>query len=115
MENSTSSFENIDNREMPKNNMALSVVGTILGLCSPCCIGLILGIIAIVMSSSVKKKFEAGDVSAAEKAAKNAKIMAIIALVLGVIGLLLNIFMKDLIMESYAPLFEKLGVDPNAY
>ena len=38
MEN-TSSFENVDNREMPQNNMALAIVATVIGLCSTlCCI-----------------------------------------------------------------------------
>ena len=33
---------------MPDNQMTLAIVATVLGLCSPCCIGFILGIIAIV-------------------------------------------------------------------
>jgi len=88
MENS-SPFENVDNREIPKNNIALSIVGTILGMCSPfCCPGFILGIVAIIFSTQVKKKFESGDFEGAEKSAKNAKMLALIAIVLGVIGLI---------------------------
>lgn len=75
----------------PDNNMTLSVVGTILGLCSPCCIGLIVGIVAIVMSSQVSSKFTAGDYAGAQTSAKNAKTLAYIAIGLGVLGLIINI------------------------
>ncbi|PHS65730.1 MAG: hypothetical protein COB12_06570 [Flavobacterium sp.] len=80
----TSTFENPTNGIMPNNNMTLAIVATILGLCSPCCIGLILGIVAIVMASQVKNKYESGDIAGAESSAKNAKILSYIA-----IGLLL--------------------------
>ncbi len=101
MENSTSSFENFDHKEMPKNNMGLSIVGTILGICSPfCCPGLILGIIAIVFSTQVKKKFEAGDFAGSEKASKNAKLLALIAIVLGVIGIIYSAMNWDAQMEQ---------------
>jgi len=79
MEN-TSSFENFENREMPNNNMALAITGAILGCCSPYCLGFIIGIVAIVMSTQVKKKFEEGDFEGAEKSAKNAKILAFVSL-----------------------------------
>ena len=73
-------MENLENREMPKNNMGLAILGTILGCCSPCCIGFILGIVAIVMSTQVKKKYEAGDIEGSEKSAKNAQLLSYIAL-----------------------------------
>lgn len=73
-------MENVSNQVMPSNNMALAIVGTILGMCSPCCIGFILGIVAIVMANQVKKKFNDGDVSGAESSAKNAKILAFVAI-----------------------------------
>lgn len=76
----------------PENNMTLSIVGTIIGLCSPCCLlGLIPGIIAIVFSSQVNSKFNAGDYAGAVSSAKNAKTLAYIALGLGVLGIILNI------------------------
>ena len=75
----------------PNNNLPLAIVGTILGFCSPCCIGLILGIIAIVFSTQVDSKYNIGDYFGAEGAAKNAKILAFIAIGLGVIGLIWNI------------------------
>ena len=50
---------------LPNNNMTLAIIATVLGPCSPCCIGLILGIIAIVLSSQVKTKFERGNFAGA--------------------------------------------------
>ena len=89
-----SQFEAFEQPEKaPNNNMVLSIVGTVLGLCSPCCIGLILGIIAIVLSSQVNNKFNLGDYNGAEKSAKNAKILAYVAIGLGVLGILSNIYL----------------------
>ncbi|MFD0964820.1 CD225/dispanin family protein [Pseudofulvibacter geojedonensis] len=96
MENSTSSFENFDNKEMPKNSMALAIIGTILGLCPTiCCINFITGLIAIYFASQVKKKFESGDYISAEKAAKNAKILSYITLGLFVLGIIISIVTYD--------------------
>ena len=99
MEN-TSSFENLDNREMPKNNMALAITGIILGCCSPYCLGFITGIVAIVMSIQVKKKFEKGDYEGAEKSAKNAKVLAFISIGLFVILLVMLGLKWDEFMEQ---------------
>ncbi|WP_413512696.1 CD225/dispanin family protein [Myroides odoratus] len=62
----------------PNNYLALSIVATILGFCS--CFGLIVGIVAIVMSSQSGKKYEQGDYEGSVKSAKNAKILSFIAL-----------------------------------
>ena len=86
----SNTYDQFENQQMPNNNMTLAIVSTVLGLCSPCCIGLVLGIIAIVMASGVKKKFESGDVAGAEKAAKNVKILAIVALALVVLNIVYN-------------------------
>ena len=67
----------------PKNYLALSIVSTILGFCS--CIGLLLGIVAIVMSAQSGKKYEQGDYDGAVKAAKNAKIISFIVLAIFVV------------------------------
>lgn len=69
--------------EKPNSNLALSIVATILGFCS--CIGLLLGIVAIVMSAQSGKKYEQGDYDGAVKAAKNAKIISLIVLAIFVI------------------------------
>jgi len=79
---------NLNNNVMPNNNMALAITGTVLGMCSPCCVGFVLGIVAIVFANQVKKKFEAQDYEAAEKSAKNAKILAFIAIGLMVANLI---------------------------
>ncbi len=75
----------------PGNNMTLAIIGTVLGLCSPCCIGLIAGIVAIVFATQVNTKFNAGDYPGALSASKNAKILSYIALGLGVLGIIINI------------------------
>jgi|SRR5690606_3635503 len=84
-----SSFDNV--QTPPENNMTLAIIGTILGLCSPCCIGLIVGIVAIVMASQVNTKFNAGDYAGAQSSAKNAKILAYVAIVIGGLGLIFNL------------------------
>lgn len=78
--------------EKPNNYMALSIVSTILSVCSVWCLGLILGIIAIVMSSQSTSKFNNGDYNGAVKSAKTAKILSIIALVLTVAGIIAYYF-----------------------
>lgn len=94
MENQ-SNFSSFDNIQVPpQNNMVLAIVGTVVGLCSPCCIlGLIPGIIAIIFSTQVNSKFNAGDYAGAEKSAKMSKILAFVAIGLGVLGIILNIIL----------------------
>jgi cytochrome c biogenesis protein CcdA len=79
------------NSQKPENNMVLSIIGTVVGLFSPCCIGIILGIIAVVFSSQVDSKYNSNDIEGAKSSAKNAKILAIIAIILGIIGLIMTI------------------------
>lgn len=113
-DNSNFGFKSEDQNEihlpMPNNYMALSIISTILGICgSICCINLILGIIAIVFSAQVKTKYNRGDYYGALKASKNAKILSIIALVLGVIGLAANIVKLSLYgLDSYMTQYENL-------
>ena len=87
----TTSFENSDNEMMPNNYMTMSIIGAVLGLCSPCCIGLITGIIAIVLASQVNDKYLSEDFEGARSSANNAKILAIISIALGAIGIIINI------------------------
>ncbi len=89
-------FNSFDqNRVKPNNNMPLAIVGTILGCCAFYGIGFILGIVAIVFSSQVNKKFEAGDFEGAEKSAKNAKILAYIAIGLAIVSIIYSAFTYD--------------------
>ncbi len=98
--------------EMPKNNMTLAIIATILGLCSFYCSGLILGIIAIVMSSQVKSKFENGDVEGALKSAKTSKLLSLIAIGLFVLGIAVAAYSimtygLDNIIEEYKEILEQ--------
>lgn len=70
----------------PNNNLALAIVSTVLGMCS--CIGLVLGIVAIVMATQSNTKYANGDYEGAVKAAKNAKILSFIVLGLVVLGII---------------------------
>ena len=69
----TSSFENTAPK--PENNLVLAIIATVLGVCSPCCIGIILGVVAIVFANQVNTKYDVGDYAGAEQAAKNSKIL----------------------------------------
>ena len=104
-----SSFEEI--KPKPENNLVLSIIGTVLGLCSPCCIGTIVGIIAIVFANQVNTKHNIGDYTGAEQAAKNSKLLAYVAIGLGVIGVIINVVMlitggMDAYMEQYKSILE---------
>src|SRR5690606_15167894 len=101
-------FSSFDKPQIPpENNMTLSIVGAVLGLCSPCCVGLIAGIVAIVYSSQDNTKFNAGDYAGAAKSASNAKILAYVAIGLGVLGLLINIIWYLVNKDSYMMMFEE--------
>lgn len=89
---------------MPDNQMTLAIAATVLGLCSPCCIGFILGIIAIVFSSQVKSKFEKGDFSGALSSAKNSKNLAYIAIGLVVLNVVYLYFFAE--MDAYQDLLD---------
>jgi xanthine/uracil/vitamin C permease (AzgA family) len=89
-------MENLEKREMPKNNMALAIVATVIGLCPTlCCINGILGGIAIYFATQVKKKYDDDDFEGAEAAAKNAKLLAYISLGLFVLGIIYSIVTYD--------------------
>ncbi|MHC5202623.1 CD225/dispanin family protein [Myroides sp. LJL119] len=81
----TSKFESHQElKQKPNNYMALSIIATIVSLCSYWCIGFILGIVAIVMSSQSTAKYNKGDYQGSVTSAKNAKILAIVAIVVAV-------------------------------
>jgi len=73
----------------PNNYLVMAIVATVLGLCS--CIGLILGIVAIVYATQVDSKYNLGDYAGAESSAKSAKTFSIISLVVDGIGILINV------------------------
>ncbi len=104
----TSTFENPTNGFMPNNNMTLAIVATVVGLCSPCCIGLILGIVAIVMATQVKTKFESGDMAGADSSAKNAKILSYIAIGLFILNLIYFLGFGG--MAAYEQILEQYNI-----
>lgn len=104
-------MENSNNNIMPSNNMALAIVAAIVGCCSPCCIGLILGIVAIVMATQVKKKFEANDYSGAKSSAKNAKLLALIAIGISVVYLIYIGLNWGDTMEQYQLIMEQYNLN----
>lgn len=101
----TSSFSE---NTLPNNNMTLAIIATVLGLCSPCCIGLILGIIAIVLSSQVNTKFESGDFGGALSSAKNSKTLSFIAL--GLLALNLIFLLGFGGLAAYQELIEAYNI-----
>jgi len=97
----------------PDNNLVLSIVGTVLGLCSPCCIGLILGIIAIVFSTQVDTKYNANDYNGAIDNAKKAKTFALIAIGLFALSLIGNVIMiiiggMDSVLDQYKEILRQV-------
>jgi hypothetical protein len=73
----------------PDNYLVMAIVATVLGLCS--CLGLILGIVAIVFATQVDSKYNLGDYMGAQSASKNAKLFSIIALVVDGLGIIFSI------------------------
>ncbi|MBB4035518.1 hypothetical protein GGR21_001411 [Dysgonomonas hofstadii] len=97
----------------PDNNLVLSIISAVVGLCSPCCIGLILGIIAIVFSTQVDSKYTVGDYRGSESAAKTAKILALIAIGLFVLNAIYAIVMfatggMDAALEQYKMILDQI-------
>lgn len=86
---------------MPSNNLPLAIISTILGCCSPCWIGLILGIIAIVYSSQVRTKYNAQDYDGALQAARNVKIFSFISLGLVVVNIIIQLVIYSIYGIAY--------------
>jgi hypothetical protein len=74
-----------------QNYLVLTIIGTVLGLF--CCdiIGAIPGIIGIVFATQVNKLAAAGDIAGAQAKANQAKILGIVSIALGAVGLVINI------------------------
>lgn len=107
-----STFDNIPQK--PENNLVIAIVSTVVGLCSPCCIGLILGVIAIVFANQVNSKFNLGDYSGALQAAKNSKLLSYIALGITALYLVYIVFIvvtqgTDAFLEQYQGILDNSG------
>ncbi len=73
-----------------QNNLVIAIIGTVLGLCCNICllpVGSVPGIIGIVFASQVNKLVAAGDIAGAQAKAKNAKILGLVSIGLGVVGI----------------------------
>lgn len=73
------------------NYMVWAISVTVAGFLFCCLVGLPLGIVAIVFSTQVNKKLEAGDYAGAVEASNKAKLWCIIGSVVSALGLILNI------------------------
>jgi hypothetical protein len=97
----------------PNNNLPLAIISAIVGLCSPCCIGLIVGIVSIVFSTQVNSKYDTGDYTGSASAAKTSRILAFVAIGLAVLGIIIAIIQVvisggwDAYLEQYQELLEK--------
>ncbi|MDR2955257.1 MAG: CD225/dispanin family protein [Prevotella sp.] len=103
--------ESVPKPTKPDNYLALSIIATVVSLITCCgwvsCIGVILGIIAIVFSTQVDSKYFAGDFVGAESASKNAKLLSMIAIgtiILSIVWIIVSIVLAGgftAIMEQY--------------
>ncbi|NOT88469.1 MAG: CD225/dispanin family protein [Lysobacter sp.] len=70
------------------NHLAWAIIATVFSLCLCCGIpGLFTGIAAIVFSSQVNSKLNAGDIAGAQSASNTAKILCWITTACAIIGL----------------------------
>jgi len=113
----TNNLNDFNRPAKPDNNLALSIIATVVSLLTCCgwvsCIGVILGIIAIVFSTQVDSKYFAGDYPGAESASKNARLLSLIAIgtiVLSIVMIIVSIVIQGGIsgfMERYQDMMEQ--------
>ncbi len=114
-QNTNFGFDNSNGQDLPpkpNNYLPLSIVATVIGLCSPCCVGLIVGIIAIVYSTQVDSKYDYKDFIGARHSSGNAKILSFVAIGLGIVGLILSVITFTtgdgmLMIEQYKEILEQ--------
>lgn len=73
--------------------MTLSIVATVLGLCS--CIGLVLGIIAITKCNTANRYYAVGEDMMGESYDNSARTLAIIALIADGLGLIISMIFNS--------------------
>lgn len=73
------------------NYLVLNIIATVFGVL--CCdiLGGIPGIVGIVFATQVNKLAAAGDIAGAQSKANTAKILAIVSIALGALGLVVNL------------------------
>lgn len=115
--NKNANLDDYNRPQKPDNNLALSIVATVISLITCCgwvsCIGVILGIIAIVFSTQVDSKYFSGDYIGAEGASKNARLLSLIAIgtiILSIVWIIVSIVLAggfSGIMEQYQNALEQ--------
>jgi Interferon-induced transmembrane protein. len=115
----SSNFNDYSQPAKPDNNLVLAIISTVVSLITCCgwvsCIGVILGIIAIVFSTQVDNKYSARDYAGAESASKTAKLLSLIAfgtVALSIIFIIISIVLQGGIsgfMEQYQNTLEQYG------
>ncbi len=73
------------------NWMPWAILGTVLGLCS--CVGLICGVIGIIYASKANNAYLSGSYYDGDQANSTAKVMTIISLIMGVLGIIGTVIM----------------------
>lgn len=78
----------------PHNRLPISVVSTIIGIFSVgmCCIGTILGAMAIVFATQSKTKYDREDYNGAESSSQIAFVLSIISLSISLLSVLIFVF-----------------------
>lgn len=115
--NKNANLDDYDRPQKPDNNLALSITSTVVSFITCCgfvsCIGVILGIIAIVFSTQVDSKYFSGDYAGAENASKNARLLSLIAIgtiIFSIVWIIVSIIMAggfSAIMEQYQNALEQ--------
>jgi Interferon-induced transmembrane protein len=91
---SSSSVSSRGNGEDIPNHMILSIVAAVLSLCTCWCIPL--GIVAVVLSTQVNSKINAGDLTGARNMSQWAKIISWVTIGFFVLAIIYNIFFFDM-------------------
>ncbi len=100
-------YQDVQYREQPNSNYALTIVGTLLGCCSQFFIGFIVGLVGIYFSSQVATRFNNGDYEGAEKASKNARILGLVAIGIFVVSIIIVIITFTSNPEAYQEMLEE--------
>lgn len=91
----------------PDNYRLLTIVGTIIGCCSPLLIGFVTGLVAIYFSTQVDSNYNAGNHAGAASNSKNARILAFVSLGLGVLGMVMAAYQFQTNPEMFQEMQEQ--------
>ncbi|CAI9429529.1 Interferon-induced transmembrane protein [Candidatus Ornithobacterium hominis] len=100
-------MENLNQRERT-NYLPLSIISTLLGCFSPCFIGFVLGIIAIVFAIQAKSKVAKEDFLGANNAEKYAKILSYIAIAIAVVNMIYVAYLYKTNPEYFQEIMDEI-------